>query len=94
MDEEKQKISYPIVIEEDSEGDFHNPGEQLFRPPTRFEKFKFALLGILALSVMLTILSLALFVGLILAVPLIIAGLFWYWRMTRAFRRNFGKRSF
>jgi len=89
MDEEKQIISYPIVIEGDSEGESHNPGEQFFRPPTRLERFKLALFGILAFSVMLTILSLAFFVGLILAVPLIIAGLFWYWRMKRAFRRNF-----
>lgn len=94
MDEEKQDIFYPVTIEGDSEGDFHGLGGQFLRQPTRFERFKFALLGILALSVMVTILSLALFVGLILAVPLIIAGLFWYWRMTRAFRRNFGRRSF
>ncbi len=94
MDEEKQNVSYPIVIEGDSEGESRNPWEQLFRHPTRLEKLKFTLLGILAFSVMLTVLSLAFFVGLILAVPLIIAGLIWYWRMSRAFRRNFRKPPF
>ncbi len=94
MDEEKEVISHPITIEVDPGGDFRNPGDQFSRPPTRFEKFKLALMGILVFSVMLAVLSLAFFVGLILAIPLIIAGLFWYWRMSRVFRRNFGRPPF
>lgn len=94
MTEDKQVVSYEFRFKGSPDGEIHGPEGPFFRPRTRLEKFKLAILGFLGFSVLLTILSVAFFVSLILAVPLIIGGLFWYWKMSRAMRRNFGRPPF
>ena len=76
-DKDQELVTYRVTLGE--EEDYR--ATYSIRPLSRFQIFKLGLIGLLGLAMAAVFLFMTFIVGFILAIPLVLLGLFWYFRL-------------
>ena len=89
-DEDQELVTYRVTL-----GGSEEPRTTYsIRPLSRFQIFKLTLIGLLGLAMVAIFLFATFIVGLLLAIPLVLLGLFWYFRLVWLGRTRYKRDRF